>query len=95
MRFLIFLASAGVAIASDTFSLAVFAPDTKVDGELLNAAGQSFYTGTSGPATYCPSSSVSSCPEVEGTLVTAGFHSMAVCSGLLSLSYTFPCGVPR
>ena len=78
MRFLMFLASAGVVSASASFSLAVFAPDTKVDGETLNAAGQSFYTGTSGPATYCPSDSATECPEVQGTLVTRGLNSMAV-----------------
>ena len=91
MRFLMFLASAGVVSASATYSLAVFAPDTKVDGESLNAAGQSFYTGTSGPATYCPSDNAYECPEVQGTLVTRGLNSMAVSSTSLILLIDTSC----
>ncbi len=77
MRSLLFLAYAAIASAS-TFSLAAFAPNSEADGATLNAAGQSFYIGTSGPATYCPSNTVPTCPSVEGTLVTTGLDAMAV-----------------
>ncbi|RYP09193.1 hypothetical protein DL764_001464 [Monosporascus ibericus] len=73
---LVFLAYAGV-ISAATFTIAAFAPNSEVDGALLNAMRQSFYIGTSGPATFCPSSTVPSCPDVEGTLVTGGFTAMA------------------
>ncbi|KAI1410679.1 hypothetical protein F5Y13DRAFT_70807 [Hypoxylon sp. FL1857] len=76
MKFLVLLAYSAVASATSYF-LTVFAPDTNVDGGLFNAAGQGFYTGTSGPATYCPDN-VKPCPEVQGTLVHAGMTGMAV-----------------
>ena len=47
---------------------------------ILNAAGQTFYTGTSGPATYCPTNVGAQCPQVAGTLVTQDFEAMAVSS---------------
>ncbi|KAI1452091.1 hypothetical protein F4805DRAFT_55737 [Annulohypoxylon moriforme] len=71
------LAYSALASAT-TYFLTVYSPDTNVDGALLNAAGQGFYTGTSGPATYCPSEIGNKCPEVQGTLVYGGLTGMAV-----------------
>lgn len=79
MRSLMLLAYAGIVSAA-SYSLVAFAPDTKVNGATLNAVGQSLYTGTSGPATYCPSDTVPTCPDVHGTLVSSGLTSMAVSS---------------
>ncbi|KAI0835084.1 hypothetical protein F5Y06DRAFT_143813 [Hypoxylon sp. FL0890] len=76
MKFLVLLAYSAVVSATSYF-LTVFAPGTNVDGGLFNAAGQGFYTGTSGPATSCPDD-VKPCPEVQGTLVYAGMTGMAV-----------------
>lgn len=71
------LTSYSTAVSATAYFITVFAPGTEVDGTLLNAAGQGFYAGTSGPATYCPPS-VKSCPQVQGTLVYAGLTGMAV-----------------
>ncbi|KAI1644656.1 uncharacterized protein F4817DRAFT_367408 [Daldinia loculata] len=71
----LFLAYSTLASAT-TYFLTVFAPDTEVDGALLNAAAQGFYTGISGPETYCPKGI--SCPDVQGSLVYDGLTGMAV-----------------
>ncbi|KAH9998183.1 hypothetical protein F4779DRAFT_165828 [Xylariaceae sp. FL0662B] len=76
MRALLLLACSAFASAT-TYTLTVFAPGTTIDGAELNAAGQAFYTGTSGPATYCPNDA-SACPQVQGTLVYADLSGMAV-----------------
>ncbi|KAI1077281.1 hypothetical protein F5B20DRAFT_279768 [Whalleya microplaca] len=75
-RPLLLLACSAFAAAT-TYSLTVFAPGTTIDGAELNAAGQAFYTGTSGPATFCPNDE-SHCPQVQGTLVYEDLTGMAV-----------------
>ncbi|KAI1100080.1 hypothetical protein F4804DRAFT_58149 [Jackrogersella minutella] len=77
MKFLLLALAYSSLASATTYFLTVFAPDTTVDGALLNAAGQGFYTGTSGPATYCPDN-VNPCPKVQGTLVYEGLTGMAV-----------------
>ncbi|KAI1503471.1 hypothetical protein F5X99DRAFT_407053 [Biscogniauxia marginata] len=74
--FLPTLAFSALASAT-TYSISIFAPDTVVDGAHLNAADQTFYTGISGPATYCPTNQ-ESCPNTHETLVYAGLTGMAV-----------------
>ncbi|KAI0887765.1 uncharacterized protein GGS22DRAFT_185144 [Annulohypoxylon maeteangense] len=78
MQALILVLAYSALASATTYFLTVFAPDTNVDGALLNAAGQGFYTGTSGPATYCPDDIGKKCPEVQGTLVYEGLTGMAV-----------------
>ncbi|KAI1387196.1 uncharacterized protein F4822DRAFT_443992 [Hypoxylon trugodes] len=77
MKLLLPLAAYSTVASATTYFLTVFAPDTSIDGALLEAAGQGFYAGTSGPATYCPQN-VGLCPKVQGTLVYAGLTGMAV-----------------
>ncbi|KAL7621845.1 hypothetical protein AAE478_007345 [Parahypoxylon ruwenzoriense] len=77
MRTLLSIFAFSALASATTYHLTVFAPGTDVDGALLNAAGQGFYAGVSGPATYCPQS-VSNCPEVQGTLVHESMSGMAV-----------------
>ncbi|KAI1380091.1 hypothetical protein F4677DRAFT_441416 [Hypoxylon crocopeplum] len=77
MRCLLIVLAYSALASATTYFLTVFAPDTNIDGALLNAAGQGFYSGTSGPATYCPEN-VKPCPEVQGTLVYEGLAGMAV-----------------
>ncbi|KAI5918170.1 hypothetical protein F4810DRAFT_715721 [Camillea tinctor] len=71
------LAASALASAT-TYSISIFAPNTAIDGAHLNAARQSFYTGISGPSTYCPTNQGSSCPSTHKTLVYAGLTGMAV-----------------
>ncbi|KAI1342976.1 hypothetical protein F5Y15DRAFT_273299 [Xylariaceae sp. FL0016] len=74
----LFLAFALASLATaTTYSLSAFAPGTNVDGVQLDAAGQAFYAGISGPSTYCPLDN-NTCPEVHGTLVYDGMTGMAV-----------------
>ncbi|XXG96176.1 hypothetical protein Hte_002455 [Hypoxylon texense] len=77
MRGLSLLTSFAAAASATTYFMTVFAPNTEVDGALINAASQGFYLSLDGPSTYCPSN-VQNCPEVQGTLVTAGMTGMAV-----------------
>ncbi|KAI2629927.1 hypothetical protein GGR54DRAFT_285227 [Hypoxylon sp. NC1633] len=77
MHYLIFLLTCSAVASATTYFISVFAPDTEVDGVLLNAAAQGFYAGTSGPVTYCPPS-IKNCPEVKGTLVYERMTGMAV-----------------
>ncbi|KAI1637908.1 hypothetical protein F4809DRAFT_640015 [Biscogniauxia mediterranea] len=72
------LAFSAPLASATTYSISVFAPDTVVDGAQLNAAGQSFYTGISGPSTYCPASQGAACPSTHKTLVYANLAGMAV-----------------
>ena len=72
---LLFLAYSTLASAT-TYFLTVFAPNTEIDGALLNAAAQGFYAGLSGPATYCPQGFT--CPDTQSSLVYAGLTAMAV-----------------
>ncbi|OTA94185.1 hypothetical protein M434DRAFT_384293 [Hypoxylon sp. CO27-5] len=90
MKCLVLLAYSAVASATSYF-LTVYAPNTEVDGGLFQAAGQGFYTGTSGPATYCPDN-VKPCPEVQGTLVHAGLTGMAVAVPGGQAIYVAPSG---
>ncbi|CAJ2505690.1 Uu.00g130840.m01.CDS01 [Anthostomella pinea] len=76
MHFLAALTLPGLASAT-AYSIATFAPGTVIDGANLQAAGSGFYTGISGPATYCPEN-IGKCPEVHGTLVYDGMTGMAV-----------------
>lgn len=42
-------------------------PGSKLDGLNVEASGQAFYIGGSGPATYCPTQVEPYCPNVTGT----------------------------
>ncbi|KXJ88478.1 hypothetical protein Micbo1qcDRAFT_178100 [Microdochium bolleyi] len=75
MKVTALLHSAAVAAAT-SFTLSAYAPGTEVDGAVLNAAASAFYTGISGPATYCPIDT--GCPEIGGTVVYDGLTAMAV-----------------
>lgn len=69
----------GSAIASASIcSLTVYCPFTGIDGSALNAMGNGFFTGTSGPATYCPTEVGGDCPPVQGTLVDVAMSAMSV-----------------
>ncbi|KAF7530417.1 hypothetical protein G7054_g9604 [Neopestalotiopsis clavispora] len=63
-------------VSATTYRLTVFAPDTAVDGAVINAAGNGFYLGLSEPLTYCPVADL--CPATRGTLVYEGMTAMAV-----------------
>jgi hypothetical protein len=63
-------------VSATTYRLTVFAPDTVVDGAVINAAGNGFYLGLSEPLTYCPVADL--CPATRGTLVYEGMTAMAV-----------------
>ncbi|XDG05956.1 hypothetical protein ABKA04_005571 [Annulohypoxylon sp. FPYF3050] len=78
MQVLILILAYSALASATAYFLTVFAPDTNIDGAALNAAGQGFYSGTSGPATYCPEDVGKRCPEVQGTLVYSGMTGMAV-----------------
>ncbi|KAI0477615.1 hypothetical protein GGR56DRAFT_692302 [Xylariaceae sp. FL0804] len=78
MRGLFFTLVLARSARATYYSIAAFAPGTAVHGAQLDAAGQAFYAGISGPATYCPSSVGPQCPAVRGTLVYAGMTGMAV-----------------
>ncbi|KAI1772222.1 hypothetical protein F4818DRAFT_179904 [Hypoxylon cercidicola] len=77
MHGLFLLTSLAAAASATTYFPTVFAPNTEVDGALINAAGLGFYLSLEGPETYCPKN-VKNCPPVEGTLVYAGLTGMAV-----------------
>ncbi|ORY61528.1 uncharacterized protein BCR38DRAFT_411394 [Pseudomassariella vexata] len=67
------------ALASaESFSISVYSPGTEIHGANLDAAALGFYSGMSGPATYCPPEVGTYCPPVEGSLVTFGMGGMAV-----------------
>ncbi|KAI2463560.1 hypothetical protein F4781DRAFT_426282 [Annulohypoxylon bovei var. microspora] len=85
------LACSGLASAT-TYFLTVFAPDTNIDGALLNAAGQGFYTGTSGPATYCPDEIGKKCPEVQ---VPGGQSIYVTSSGQVEYARAHSASVPE
>ncbi|KAI8964498.1 hypothetical protein F5Y11DRAFT_363789 [Daldinia sp. FL1419] len=77
-------------VSATTYFLTVFAPNTEVDGALLNAAAQGFYAGISGPSTYCPQGVT--CPDVQGSLVYAGLTGMAVAVPGGQAIYVAPSG---
>ncbi|KAH7028081.1 uncharacterized protein B0I36DRAFT_365197 [Microdochium trichocladiopsis] len=70
------LLSCAAVVTATTFTLSAYAPGTEVDGAVLNAAASAFYTGITGPATYCPIEH--GCPEIGGTVVYDGLTAMAV-----------------
>lgn len=76
---LIFITSTALASATG-YSFTAYAPGTNIDGALFHAAGLSFFTGMSGPATYCPGTfqAPGPCPDVGTTLVEAGMTAMHV-----------------
>lgn len=84
MQVLILILAYSALASATAYFLTVFAPDTNIDGASLNAAGQGFYSGTSGPATYCPEDVGKKCPEVQGTLVYSGMTGMAVSKPVLT-----------
>ncbi|KAI0973518.1 hypothetical protein F4678DRAFT_29294 [Xylaria arbuscula] len=77
MRFLLCLATATL-VSAEAFQIFAFAPNTNVDGQILQAAENGFATQLDGPATYCPLKPNSSCPKVVGTLVSQDMEAMAV-----------------
>lgn len=72
------LLSLAAAAGATSFTLSAYAPGTEVDGAVLNAAGSAFYTGITGPATYCPLEL--GCPNIGETVVYDGLTAMAVSS---------------
>jgi hypothetical protein len=82
MRSLLFLVSAAL-VSADGFSISAWTtPCSGVNGAQLHAAKNGFYTGISGPLTYCPLEPAS-CPQVVGTLVSEDMKAMMVRTGLL------------
>ncbi|KAI3321306.1 hypothetical protein HD806DRAFT_546692 [Xylariaceae sp. AK1471] len=78
MYFLWFLATAA-PVSADGFSISAWAtPCSGVNGAQLNAAKEGFYSGLSGPSTYCPLNPASSCPNVMGTLVSQNMEALMV-----------------
>jgi len=54
-------------------------PSHSLDGQLINAQGRAFYTGLSGPATYCPTVVEPNCPKNPyGTTIFAGLIGLQV-----------------
>ncbi|KAI1129682.1 hypothetical protein F5Y10DRAFT_263906 [Nemania abortiva] len=84
MHFLLCLAAASLvavdmADAADVFSINTYIPgDFVLDGEVLHASDNGFFTGLEGPSTKCPITPSSQCPPVAGTLVNGPMESMAV-----------------
>ncbi|KAI8635516.1 hypothetical protein F5Y19DRAFT_13709 [Xylariaceae sp. FL1651] len=77
MHILLCLATVAL-VSAQGFSITAFSPGSTVDGAQIQAADNGFYTGISGPSTYCPILPSVSCPEVVGTLVASFMEAMAV-----------------
>ncbi|KAI0142887.1 hypothetical protein GGR57DRAFT_508487 [Xylariaceae sp. FL1272] len=77
MLSLLYLAFANLASAvGNSSTISVFAPGTQVDEAVVNAKGSGFFTGLTGPGTYCPLDP-SQCPPVRGTLIVGLLGGMA------------------
>jgi len=63
--------------AASLITIAASLPGSPLDGQVINAEGQAFYLGLSGPATYCPSQ-VDVCPPVTGTVTDGALTSLYV-----------------
>ena len=74
---LLTLASCFVMAAASPFQLTIFDTTSPLNGQVLNAAG-GFFTGLSGPATYCPANQGIVCPAGNVTLL-AGMDALWVC----------------
>lgn len=68
----------GALTSAATFRITIYAPGTIIDSADLDASGNAFYTGLTGPSTYCPSQIGRRCPAPQGTLVYQGMTGMAV-----------------
>jgi hypothetical protein len=55
-------------LAAAQFTLTASLPGTSFDGEVINAAGQAFYLGLDGPASFCPLSNQTLCPAGNETV---------------------------
>ncbi|OBT63419.1 hypothetical protein VE03_07170 [Pseudogymnoascus sp. 23342-1-I1] len=60
------------------FTLKAWNPQSTLQGQAVNAAGRAFYLGLESPATYCPLTTVDSCPAGNETVVYEGGMSLAV-----------------
>jgi hypothetical protein len=65
------LAAAGI------FQLSIFDIESPLNGQIVNAAGEAFYAGLSGPASYRPQQGASDCP-VGNTTLLAGMDALWV-----------------
>ncbi|KAE8445070.1 hypothetical protein EG329_013785 [Mollisiaceae sp. DMI_Dod_QoI] len=72
---LVFFLALGT-VTADLFTLTASLPGNPFDGQPVNAAGEAFSLGGS-PATYCPTSVGSACPNATGT-VFAGMTALWV-----------------
>ncbi|PMD65733.1 uncharacterized protein K444DRAFT_659880 [Hyaloscypha bicolor E] len=64
--------------SADIFMANASLPDSWVDGQPINAAGQAFWVGGS-PSTYCPSIVGANCPDATAqTIIIAGFSALDV-----------------
>jgi hypothetical protein len=69
------------ATAQGQFELTVYLPGSPLNGQAVNAAGEAFYLGLHGPATYCPLSNQTLCPAGNKTIF-AGMSAMFVRNNL-------------
>jgi len=70
------LAFIGITSA-DTFTATESLPGSILDGQPINAAGQSFVVGGS-PASYCPVITGLQCTNVTETVIADGFNALDV-----------------
>ncbi|PBP16773.1 IgE-binding protein [Diplocarpon rosae] len=59
-------------------TLTAYLPDSVLNGQKINAAGQAFYLGLDVPATYCPTVVEPNCPVASETVVGGAIGSLWV-----------------
>jgi len=72
------LGFAASAAAFNVITIAASLPGSPLDGQVINAASESFWLGLSGPSTYCPSVAGVVCPPVTGTVADGDLTSLYV-----------------
>jgi len=71
------LLSFAATAAANFITIAASLPGSPLDGQVINAAGNAFYLGLSGPSTYCPTQ-VDTCPPVTGTVAYSDLTNLYV-----------------
>jgi hypothetical protein len=62
--------------AAEVSTLTVYHLGHHLHGKKIQAAAQGFYTGLSGPSTYCPASVGSSCPNATETVIAGSLAAL-------------------
>lgn len=77
MVFVLGLLGFAASAVANVITIAASLPGSPLDGQVINAASETFWLGLSGPATYCPSQ-VDVCPPVTGTVASGDLTSLFV-----------------